>query len=184
MWWRWTDFLICFRLPVPWFLYTLCFGQPVPVTSAGMVCSITLLFCMLMLVFFSILLFNWKMTKGKTQSNRTNLLTLNLSNGHLHVWILLWFRCCVAVSHLRLADLSYWVHIDAEEIWCRRQERSAPYLSQSYFVLIIGSAQCWRSHPSSLSGWSRLLVCSTEPMCQVLPVLIQRPLTVKLSPRA
>jgi len=29
-----------------------------------MVCSITLLFMMLVLVFFSILLFNWKMTKG------------------------------------------------------------------------------------------------------------------------
>ena len=54
-----------FRLPMPWLLYTLVFGKPVPVTSAGMVCSITLLFCMLMLVFFSILSFNWKMTKGK-----------------------------------------------------------------------------------------------------------------------
>ena len=29
-----------------------------------MVCSIALLFCMLLLVFFSILVFNWKMTKG------------------------------------------------------------------------------------------------------------------------
>lgn len=51
-------------LPLPWLLYTLAFGKPVPVTSVGMVCSITLLFCMLMLVFFSILTFNWKMTKG------------------------------------------------------------------------------------------------------------------------
>lgn len=55
----------CFRLPLPWLLYSLFFGKPVPVTSVGMVCSITLLFCMLMLVFFSILTFNWKMTKGK-----------------------------------------------------------------------------------------------------------------------
>jgi len=51
-------------LPMPWLLYTLFFGKPVPVTSVGMVCSIALLFCMLMLVFFSILSFNWKMTKG------------------------------------------------------------------------------------------------------------------------
>lgn len=51
------------RLPLPWFLFTLVFGKPVPVTSDGMVCSITLLFCMLMLVFFSILAFNWRMTK-------------------------------------------------------------------------------------------------------------------------
>merc|ERR1711963_708434 len=51
-------------LPLPWLLYSVIFGKPVPVTSVGMVCSITLLFCMLMLVFFSILSFNWKMTKG------------------------------------------------------------------------------------------------------------------------
>ena len=50
---------------MPWLLYSVIFGKPVPVTSVGMVCSITLLFCMLMLVFFSILAFNWKMTKGK-----------------------------------------------------------------------------------------------------------------------
>jgi len=50
-------------LPVPWLFYALVFDKPVPVTSVGMVCSITLLFCMLMLVFFSILAFNWKMTK-------------------------------------------------------------------------------------------------------------------------
>merc|ERR1719400_2172841 len=50
-------------LPVPWFLYTLCFGQPVPVESTGMVCSIAILFGMLVLVFLSILIFNWKMTK-------------------------------------------------------------------------------------------------------------------------
>jgi sodium/potassium/calcium exchanger 2 len=49
---------------LPWLLYALIFQQPVPVSSAGMICSIAILFCMLMFVFFSILLFNWRMTKG------------------------------------------------------------------------------------------------------------------------
>jgi sodium/potassium/calcium exchanger 2 len=40
------------------------FRQSVPVSSDGMVCSIALLFTMLVLVFFSILAFGWKMTKG------------------------------------------------------------------------------------------------------------------------
>ena len=35
----------------------------VKVSATGMVCSIAILFGMLMLVFFSILIFNWKMTK-------------------------------------------------------------------------------------------------------------------------
>jgi sodium/potassium/calcium exchanger 2 len=52
------------RLPLPWLLYAIVFQEPIPVSSKGMVCSITLLFCMLMLVFFSILIFNWKMTKA------------------------------------------------------------------------------------------------------------------------
>lgn len=51
-------------LPLPWLLYTLAFGVPVPVSSAGMICSIAILFCMLIMVFFSILIFNWKMTRG------------------------------------------------------------------------------------------------------------------------
>ena len=100
----------CFRLPVPWFLYTICFGQPVPVTSAGMVCSITLLFCMLMLVFFSILLFNWKMTKGKIEMpGKLTMIPLWPSNGRVHVRLLLWVCCGVALADLRLADLSHWV---------------------------------------------------------------------------
>ena len=36
----------------------------VQVSATGMVCSIAILFGMLMLVFFSILIFNWKMTKA------------------------------------------------------------------------------------------------------------------------
>jgi hypothetical protein len=39
-----------FRLPLPWFLYCCVFREAVPVSSAGMVCSITLLFTMLVLV--------------------------------------------------------------------------------------------------------------------------------------
>jgi hypothetical protein len=61
-------FLMCLyvcRLPLPWFLYTVVFMEAVPVRSDGMVCSITLLFAMLILVFLSILLSNWKMTKGE-----------------------------------------------------------------------------------------------------------------------
>jgi len=50
-------------LPLPWFLFTLVFGKPVPVSAEGMVCSIVLLFLMLCGVFLSILLFKWKMTK-------------------------------------------------------------------------------------------------------------------------
>jgi len=50
-------------LPMPWLLYTIVFNEDVPVSAAGMVCSISILFGMLLLVFFSILLFNWKMTK-------------------------------------------------------------------------------------------------------------------------
>ena len=60
-----TVYYVLFRLPLPWLLYTLAFGEAVPVRSDGMVCSIALLFLMLVLVFFSILIFNWKMTKGK-----------------------------------------------------------------------------------------------------------------------
>jgi len=51
-------------LPLPWLLFTIVFQKPVSVSSAGMVCSIAILFGMLMLVFLSILIFNWKMTKG------------------------------------------------------------------------------------------------------------------------
>ncbi len=54
----------CFSLPLPWLLYTIVFQKSVPVSASGMVCSIAILFGMLLLVFFSILIFNWKMTKG------------------------------------------------------------------------------------------------------------------------
>jgi len=50
-------------LPLPWFLYAVFFGKPVPVSSDGMICSIAMLFTMLCLVFTSILVAGWKMTK-------------------------------------------------------------------------------------------------------------------------
>ncbi|XP_011268835.1 sodium/potassium/calcium exchanger Nckx30C isoform X1 [Camponotus floridanus] len=51
-------------LPVPWLLYGLIYGKPVEVNSVGMVCSIAILFCMLLFVIMSIACFRWKMNKG------------------------------------------------------------------------------------------------------------------------
>ena len=52
-----------FSLPLPWLLFTLIKDKPVSVSAEGMVCSVAILFMMLCLVFLSILVFNWKMTK-------------------------------------------------------------------------------------------------------------------------
>ena len=54
---------VIFRLPLPWLLFTLIKGKDVSVSAEGMVCSVAILFMMLCLVFLSILVFNWKMTK-------------------------------------------------------------------------------------------------------------------------
>jgi Sodium/calcium exchanger protein len=51
------------RLPVPWLLYGIIYGEPVEVSSEGMVCSITILFIMLLFVIISIACFRWKMNK-------------------------------------------------------------------------------------------------------------------------
>ncbi|XP_077275882.1 solute carrier family 24 member Nckx30C isoform X1 [Temnothorax americanus] len=51
-------------LPVPWLLYGLIYGKPVEVNSVGMVCSIAILFCMLLFVIMSIACFRWKMNKS------------------------------------------------------------------------------------------------------------------------
>ncbi|XP_056632586.1 sodium/potassium/calcium exchanger Nckx30C isoform X3 [Diorhabda carinulata] len=51
-------------LPVPWLLYGIIYGKPVEVNSVGMVCSITILFMMLIFVIMSIACFRWKMNKG------------------------------------------------------------------------------------------------------------------------
>ncbi|XP_046407067.1 sodium/potassium/calcium exchanger Nckx30C-like [Ischnura elegans] len=51
-------------LPVPWLLYGIIYGQPVEVNSIGMVCSIVILFMMLLFVIMSIACFGWKMNKG------------------------------------------------------------------------------------------------------------------------
>ncbi|XP_050101636.1 sodium/potassium/calcium exchanger Nckx30C isoform X2 [Anopheles aquasalis] len=51
-------------LPIPWLLYGMIYGQPVEVNSVGMVCSITILFLMLLFVVMSIACFRWRMNKG------------------------------------------------------------------------------------------------------------------------
>ncbi|XP_039276186.1 sodium/potassium/calcium exchanger Nckx30C-like [Nilaparvata lugens] len=51
-------------LPVPWLLYGLIYGTPVEVNSVGMVCSISILFLMLLFVIMSIACFHWKMNKS------------------------------------------------------------------------------------------------------------------------
>ncbi|XP_047516395.1 sodium/potassium/calcium exchanger Nckx30C isoform X3 [Pieris napi] len=51
-------------LPLPWLLYGLIYGTPVQVNSKGMVCSIVLLFAMLLFVILSIACFRWKMNRG------------------------------------------------------------------------------------------------------------------------
>ncbi|XP_058820028.1 sodium/potassium/calcium exchanger Nckx30C isoform X2 [Topomyia yanbarensis] len=51
-------------LPIPWLLYGIIYGQPVEVNSVGMVCSITILFLMLVFVILSIACFHWRMNKG------------------------------------------------------------------------------------------------------------------------
>lgn len=56
-------FSVC-RLPVPWLLYGIIYGKPVEVNSIGMVCSIAILFMMLLFVILSIACFHWKMNKG------------------------------------------------------------------------------------------------------------------------
>ncbi|KAL9930940.1 solute carrier family 24 member Nckx30C isoform 3-T7 [Glossina fuscipes fuscipes] len=51
-------------LPIPWLLYGIFYGAPVEVNSVGMVCSITILFMMLIFVVMSIACFHWRMNKG------------------------------------------------------------------------------------------------------------------------
>lgn len=53
-----------YRLPIPWLIYGIIYGEPVEVSSEGMVCSITILFMMLLFVIISIACFRWKMNKG------------------------------------------------------------------------------------------------------------------------
>ncbi|XP_076350296.1 sodium/potassium/calcium exchanger Nckx30C-like isoform X2 [Tachypleus tridentatus] len=56
-------FDVAVGLPLPWFLATMIFG-PVHVSSSGMACSISLLFCMLLFVIASIACFKWRMNNG------------------------------------------------------------------------------------------------------------------------
>lgn len=59
-------FDVCVGLPMPWLLYcAIHYENPlVSVNSEGIGCSIGLLFLMLILVFLSILIFKWQMTKA------------------------------------------------------------------------------------------------------------------------
>lgn len=56
--------LIRCSLPIPWLLYGIVFQAPVEVNSCGMVCSIAILFMMLLFVIASIACFQWRMNKG------------------------------------------------------------------------------------------------------------------------
>ncbi|XP_043479359.1 sodium/potassium/calcium exchanger Nckx30C isoform X4 [Leptopilina heterotoma] len=51
-------------LPIPWLIYGIIYGKPVEVNSVGMVCSIAILFCMLLFVILSIACFKWRMNKS------------------------------------------------------------------------------------------------------------------------
>ncbi|XP_059486292.1 sodium/potassium/calcium exchanger Nckx30C isoform X2 [Neocloeon triangulifer] len=51
-------------LPVPWLIYGMVYQRPVEVNSVGMVCSISILFMMLLFVIMSIACFHWRMNKG------------------------------------------------------------------------------------------------------------------------
>merc|ERR1711872_3868 len=50
-------------LPVPWLLYSIINQKAMEVNSVGIGCSIGMLFTMLLLVFISIIVFKWEMTK-------------------------------------------------------------------------------------------------------------------------
>jgi len=52
-------------LPLPWILWcAVNYPKPMTVSSAGMGCSVGMLFAMLLIVFVSIIAFKWKMTKA------------------------------------------------------------------------------------------------------------------------
>jgi len=56
-------FDITIGLPFPWLLYSIINGEPIAVQAEGLFCSIGLLLFMLVLVFISIAVCNWKMSK-------------------------------------------------------------------------------------------------------------------------
>ncbi|KPM07824.1 potassium-dependent sodium-calcium exchanger-like protein 2 [Sarcoptes scabiei] len=56
-------FDVAVGLPFPWLIYTLLFGN-VPVNSSGMICSVMLLFLMLLFVIVTIALFKWRLNIG------------------------------------------------------------------------------------------------------------------------
>ncbi|XP_074650458.1 sodium/potassium/calcium exchanger 2-like [Tubulanus polymorphus] len=57
-------FDITVGLPFPWLLACIIYWKPVSINSSGQICSVGLLFLMLMFVISSIAAFKWKMTKS------------------------------------------------------------------------------------------------------------------------
>ena len=58
-------YVIISRLPIPWLIYAAVYdGKAVDVNSAGLTCSILLLFTMLLTVVIVIAASKWKMTKS------------------------------------------------------------------------------------------------------------------------
>ncbi|XP_048732813.1 sodium/potassium/calcium exchanger 2-like [Ostrea edulis] len=57
-------FDITVGLPIPWLLYWAAFQEPINVDSSGMVCSIVLLFLMLIAVIVAIAISKWRMNKA------------------------------------------------------------------------------------------------------------------------
>lgn len=56
--------ILIFSLPLPWLLWSIVNSKEVEVSSSGAVCSIAMLFLMLLTVFGAIVAFKWRMTKG------------------------------------------------------------------------------------------------------------------------
>ena len=56
--------MLFYRLPIPWLLYLAINGGTVNVDSNGLVCSIFLLFVMLITVIATIAASKWKMSKA------------------------------------------------------------------------------------------------------------------------
>ncbi|XP_035709634.1 sodium/potassium/calcium exchanger Nckx30C isoform X2 [Folsomia candida] len=57
-------FDVCVGLPVPWLLYAIIENKPIKVSAKGMLCSVSILFGMLVFVVLSIMIFRWRMNKG------------------------------------------------------------------------------------------------------------------------
>lgn len=73
---KWQLMLIFCRLPVPWLIFAIIYREPVEVNSSGMVCSITILFMMLIFVIMSIAMFRWRMNRVIFSKNHKYLVLI------------------------------------------------------------------------------------------------------------